>query len=213
MSGWSASSRKPEAVHPTRPIATCCCRRRRRPPRSRSWRSSITTSCAAVTVRPSVRWTPSTSFISRAGASPIPWPSGCWSRGFSGRSWTGFRSPRFERRSIRNWPRGLSSVTQQRVASTSELPKESMKRVEVDGEPICLIHAEDDKFYAIGDTCTHEEYSLCEGELWEMSVECPRHGSRFDVRTGQVTGLPAVIPAKTYPVTVQNGDVYLEVGD
>src|SRR5438309_1513992 len=150
---------------------------------------------------------------STAGASPIPWPSGCWSRGFSGRSWTGFRSPRFERRSIRNWPRGLSSVTQQRVASTSELPKESMKRVEVDGEPICLIHAEDDKFYAIGDTCTHEEYSLCEGELWEMSVECPRHGSRFDVRTGQVTGLPAVIPAKTYPVTIQNEDVYVEVGD
>ena len=46
-----------------------------------------------------------------------------------------------------------------------------------------------------------------------MSVECPRHGSRFDVRTGQVTGLPAVIPAKTYPVTIQNEDVYVEVGD
>jgi 3-phenylpropionate/trans-cinnamate dioxygenase ferredoxin subunit len=44
-----------------------------------------------------------------------------------------------------------------------------------------------------------------------MSVECPRHGSRFDVRTGKVTGLPAVIPAKTYPVTVTNGDVYLDV--
>ena len=104
-------------------------------------------------------------------------------------------------------------MTRQRVASTSELPKESMKQVEVAGEPICLIHAEDDNFYAIGDTCTHEEYSLCEGELWEMSVECPRHGSRFDVRTGQVTGLPAVIPAKTYPVTIQNGDVYVEVAD
>ena len=86
-------------------------------------------------------------------------------------------------------------------------------RGEVDGEPICLIHAEDDNFYAIGDTCTHEEYSLCEGELWDMSVECPRHGSRFDVRTGLVTGFPAVIPAKTYPVTIQNGDVYVEVGD
>jgi 3-phenylpropionate/trans-cinnamate dioxygenase ferredoxin subunit len=107
----------------------------------------------------------------------------------------------------------LNSVTRERVASASELPKESMKRVEVDGTPICLIHAEDDNFYAISDTCTHEEYSLCEGELWEMSVECPRHGSRFDVRTGQVTGLPAVIPAKTYPVTVQNGDLYLDVPD
>lgn len=86
-----------------------------------------------------------------------------------------------------------------------------MIRVGVGDEPICLIHAEDDQFYAISDTCTHENYSLCEGELWEMSVECPRHGSRFDVRTGKVTGLPAVIPARSYPVTVTNGDVYLEI--
>src|SRR5205807_2189460 len=47
----------------------------------------------------------------------------------------------------------------------------------------------------------------------EMSVECPRHGSRFDVRTGQVTGLPAVIPAKTYPVTVENGEIFVELRD
>jgi 3-phenylpropionate/trans-cinnamate dioxygenase ferredoxin subunit len=107
----------------------------------------------------------------------------------------------------------MSPVTRERVASAEELPKESMKQVEVDGTSICLIHAEDDNFYAISDICTHEEYSLCEGDLWEMSVECPRHGSRFDVRTGQVTGLPAVIPAKTYPVTVQNGDLYVEVPD
>jgi 3-phenylpropionate/trans-cinnamate dioxygenase ferredoxin component len=104
-------------------------------------------------------------------------------------------------------------VTRQRVATTSELPTESMMRVEVDGVPICLVHAEDDNVYAIGDTCTHEEYSLSEGELWDMSVECPRHGSRFDVRTGQVTGLPAVIPAKTYPVTIENGEIFVEVGD
>ena len=107
----------------------------------------------------------------------------------------------------------MSNVTKQRVAATTDLPKESMMRVEVGEQPICLIHAEDDNFYAIGDTCTHEEYSLCEGELWEMSVECPRHGSRFDVRTGAVTGLPAVIPAKTYPVTIENGDILVEVAD
>jgi 3-phenylpropionate/trans-cinnamate dioxygenase ferredoxin subunit len=104
----------------------------------------------------------------------------------------------------------LREITRQRVAAVADLPIESMMRVEVDGEPICLVHAEDDQFYAIDDTCTHEEYSLCEGELWEMSVECPRHGSRFDVRTGAVTGLPAVIPAKTYPVTVENGEIYIE---
>jgi 3-phenylpropionate/trans-cinnamate dioxygenase ferredoxin component len=99
----------------------------------------------------------------------------------------------------------------QRVASTSELPQGSLLRVEAGGIPICLVHAEDGRFYALADTCTHEDYSLSEGELWEMSVECPRHGSRFDVRTGAVTGLPAVIPAPTYPVTVENGEIYLDV--
>jgi 3-phenylpropionate/trans-cinnamate dioxygenase ferredoxin subunit len=86
-----------------------------------------------------------------------------------------------------------------------------MMRVDVNGTPICLVHAEDDQFYAIDDTCTHEEYSLCEGELWEMSVECPRHGSRFDLRDGHVTGLPAVIPVRTHTVTIENGEIYLEV--
>ena len=104
-------------------------------------------------------------------------------------------------------------MTRQRVARASDLPVESLTQVEVDGVPICLIHAEDGNFYAIGDICTHEDYSLSEGDLWEMSVECPRHGSRFDVRTGKVTGLPAVIPAKTYPVTIENDEIYVELGD
>ncbi len=103
-------------------------------------------------------------------------------------------------------------LARQRVASAADLPVESLARVEVGGAPICLIHAEDGDFYAIDDTCSHEEYSLSEGELWGMSVECPRHGSRFDVRTGAVRGLPAVFPVKTYPVTVENGEVYVDLG-
>ena len=91
------------------------------------------------------------------------------------------------------------------------MPPESLKRVEAGGVAICLAHAEDGGFYAIGDVCTHEEYSLSDGELWDMSVECPQHGSRFDLRDGHVTGLPAVIPATTYPVTVEGEDVYVDV--
>jgi 3-phenylpropionate/trans-cinnamate dioxygenase ferredoxin component len=98
----------------------------------------------------------------------------------------------------------------QRVASLNELPPGSLKRVEVGEIPICLVHAEDGNVYAIGDTCSHEDYSLSEGELWELAIECPRHGSRFDVRTGKVTGLPAVIPARTFPVTIENGEIYVQ---
>jgi 3-phenylpropionate/trans-cinnamate dioxygenase ferredoxin subunit len=51
------------------------------------------------------------------------------------------------------------------------------------------------------------------GELFEMDVECPQHGSRFNLITGKVTGLPAVIPTVTYPVTVEGSDVFVEVPD
>jgi 3-phenylpropionate/trans-cinnamate dioxygenase ferredoxin subunit len=98
-----------------------------------------------------------------------------------------------------------------RVASVDEVPVESMKRVDAGSVPVCLAHAEDGKFYALNDVCTHEEFSLCDGELWGMDVECPQHGSRFNLQTGKVTGLPAVIPAQTYPVTVEDGDVYVDV--
>jgi nitrite reductase/ring-hydroxylating ferredoxin subunit len=100
-----------------------------------------------------------------------------------------------------------------RVATTSEIPVESLKRVVADSQEICLAHAEDGNFYAIGDVCTHEEFLLSGGELFGLDVECPQHGSRFNLVTGKVTGLPAVIPAKTYPVTVDGADVFVEVPD
>ena len=98
-----------------------------------------------------------------------------------------------------------------RVASVGDVPLESLKKVEAGRTPVCLAHAEDGNFYALNDTCTHEEFSLSDGELWDMDVECPQHGSRFNLKTGKVTGLPAVIPTKTYPVTVEGSDVFVEV--
>ena len=97
------------------------------------------------------------------------------------------------------------------VAKIDDLEVDTMQKVVLDGQEICLAHAEDGSFYAIGDVCTHEEYSLSEGELWGLDVECPAHGSRFNLQTGAVTGLPAVVPARTYPVTVEGDDVYVEL--
>ena len=54
---------------------------------------------------------------------------------------------------------------------------------------------------------------LSDGELWDMDVECPQHGSRFNLITGKVTGLPAVIPATTYPVTLEGDEVFVEVAE
>ena len=98
-----------------------------------------------------------------------------------------------------------------RVASVDELPVGALKGVVTDRAEICLAHAEDGNFYAIDDVCTHENFLLSGGELFDLQVECPQHGSRFNLVTGRVTGLPAVIPATTYPVTVEGDDVFVEV--
>jgi 3-phenylpropionate/trans-cinnamate dioxygenase ferredoxin subunit len=92
-----------------------------------------------------------------------------------------------------------------------EVPVETVKGVLANSHEICLGHCDDGNFYALDDVCTHENFLLSGGEMIDCEVECPQHGSKFDLRTGRVTGLPAVIPAKTYPVTVENGEVYVDV--
>ena len=97
------------------------------------------------------------------------------------------------------------------VATVNDLPLESVKAVIADGQEICLGRCEDG-FYAIDDVCTHENFLLSGGEVVEdCEVECPQHGSRFNLKTGKVTGLPAVIPARTFAVTVEGSDVYVDV--
>ncbi len=98
-----------------------------------------------------------------------------------------------------------------RVASVGDLREDSLKHVEVEGTPICLAHTEDGGWYAINDICSHEEFELSEGELWGLSVECPQHGSRFDLRTGEPNMLPAVEPVPVYGVKVENGEVYVDL--
>jgi 3-phenylpropionate/trans-cinnamate dioxygenase ferredoxin subunit len=98
-----------------------------------------------------------------------------------------------------------------RVASVEELPVGALKGVVADHTEICIAHAEDGNFYAINDVCTHENFLLSGGELFDLQVECPQHGSRFNLKTGQVTGMPAVIPTKVYPVSVEGGEVFVDV--
>jgi glycine betaine catabolism B len=77
-----------------------------------------------------------------------------------------------------------------KVADTIEIKPSQMKAVKADGENICIINVEA-KYYAIGNVCTHEGGPLADGTLDGYEVECPWHGSKFDVRTGEVTNPPA----------------------
>jgi 3-phenylpropionate/trans-cinnamate dioxygenase ferredoxin subunit len=98
------------------------------------------------------------------------------------------------------------------VAQLTELDDATpLKRVEVNGVPICLARLASGEVFAISDICSHEEIELSDGELDGEDVECPAHGSRFNVRSGEVSGLPAEDPVDTYPVAVDGGQIVVEV--
>ena len=94
------------------------------------------------------------------------------------------------------------------VCRRDELASGEARPFDVEGLRIALIRIEDD-FYALGDRCSHEDYSLSEGEVWvdERELECARHGSTFDLETGRPCSLPATAPVPTYEVEVVGDDV------
>jgi len=83
-------------------------------------------------------------------------------------------------------------------------------KVNVDGEDICLTRVGDEVF-AIGDVCTHSEASLSEGDVTDYKIECWLHGAEFDLRTGEALTLSANIAAKTYPVSINDDVVEIQV--
>ena len=92
----------------------------------------------------------------------------------------------------------------------ADLADESATSVEIDGVPICLAKSEGEVF-AISDICSHADIPLSEGEVAEGTVECWLHGSRFDLRSGRPTSLPATQPVPTYPVKIDGDDVLVAV--
>jgi 3-phenylpropionate/trans-cinnamate dioxygenase ferredoxin subunit len=99
------------------------------------------------------------------------------------------------------------------VCNLAELPAGEMRLVEADGRKIGVFHCEDGSLYAIEDRCSHDDGPLAEGEFDPASctVECPRHGSLFDIRTGKPRTLPAYRPVDTFEVRVDDDEVKLEL--
>ena len=96
------------------------------------------------------------------------------------------------------------------VAKKSEIAPGTTKKVFVDGTEVLLCNV-DGEIYAIEDVCTHDGGALDQGVLEDACIECPRHGARFDVRTGAVLALPAVMPVESFKVRVEGDDIYVEV--
>jgi len=99
------------------------------------------------------------------------------------------------------------------IARTSDVPEGEVRRFVVDGREIALVNLGRGEFRAVGDICSHEHYHLSEGEVDvdDATIECPKHGSMFDLETGRPRALPATKPVPVYTVTVDGEDILIEM--
>ncbi|WP_141789925.1 non-heme iron oxygenase ferredoxin subunit [Oryzihumus leptocrescens] len=98
-----------------------------------------------------------------------------------------------------------------RVCSVDDLPEVGAVAADVNGTLVAIVRDSAGDIHAIDDTCSHANVSLSEGEVEDCSIECWLHGSRFDLRSGKPTGLPAITPIAVYPVKIDGGDVFVSV--
>jgi len=101
------------------------------------------------------------------------------------------------------------TVSKVRVCRAEDLKPGMALRLETDVEPVAVFNV-DGEFYAISDTCSHEESSLSEGYVDEDIVECAKHGAMFHIPTGEVRSLPATHNVRTFGTLVEDGDLYVE---
>ncbi len=97
-----------------------------------------------------------------------------------------------------------------RAAKASDVPLGRVKVVEIGDEDVALCNVEGE-ICAVANVCTHDDGPLGEGVLLGDEIECPRHGARFNVRSGEVKSLPAIIPIPTFEVRVEGDDILVDV--
>jgi 3-phenylpropionate/trans-cinnamate dioxygenase ferredoxin subunit len=99
-----------------------------------------------------------------------------------------------------------------RVARVSDIPDPGKITVEVD-DAIVVLFRVDGRFYCINDVCTHDGGPLGEGRLCDHAIACPRHGAKFDIRTGKALTMPATEDTLAHEVKVETGEVYVRLNE
>lgn len=99
-----------------------------------------------------------------------------------------------------------------KVAKTSDILPGEIKPFDADGETIAICHI-NGKYYAIKDECSHMEYPLSDGSLEGEIITCSWHGAKFNVRTGDVLSMPAVVPIETYQLRIEGENIYVLIRD
>lgn len=96
------------------------------------------------------------------------------------------------------------------IAPASELPNGERLFVELGDKPIVVFNIAG-QYFAIGDVCSHDDGPLGDGTIEGYNIVCPRHGAEFDIRTGKVMQMPAVVDIPAYPVAVRDGMIFIGI--
>jgi 3-phenylpropionate/trans-cinnamate dioxygenase ferredoxin subunit len=83
--------------------------------------------------------------------------------------------------------------------------------VDIEGFEIVLVKDKEGAVYALDNICSHEYSLLSDGEFWDGQLYCAKHGSRFDIKSGAVSGLPATQPVETFETKVEDGMIYVKL--
>ena len=92
------------------------------------------------------------------------------------------------------------------------IDEEDVVRFDHGGKTFAIFRSPDDRYFATDGLCTHEQVHLADGLVMNNIIECPKHNGRFDYRTGAAKGAPVCIDLKTYPVKVEAGKVFIDLG-
>jgi 3-phenylpropionate/trans-cinnamate dioxygenase ferredoxin component len=96
------------------------------------------------------------------------------------------------------------------IAEVNDLPNGERLFVEIDEKSIVVFNIAG-QYFAIDDVCSHDDGPLGDGALEGFEISCPRHGARFDVRTGQVLALPAIVDISAYPIRIVDGAIQIGI--
>jgi 3-phenylpropionate/trans-cinnamate dioxygenase ferredoxin subunit len=103
-----------------------------------------------------------------------------------------------------------SKIEYLEIAPAGELSSGERLFVEIGGKPVVIFNIAG-QYFSIADVCSHDEGPVGEGDLEGYNITCPRHGAQFDIRTGKVVQMPAVVDIPAYPVQVRDGKIYLGI--
>ena len=103
------------------------------------------------------------------------------------------------------------TFTEIEVCSIDEMERESVRRFDYEGQSYAIYRSPEGEFFASDGYCTHERSHLADGIVMDNIIECSRHFGQFDYKTGEAVELPACIDLRTYPVSVRDGKVLLDL--